>query len=590
MPEDVTKALDRAEAMVYDVNQRRVTDSTSKIEDLLGLNLDRLEQLYGRGDAITGVPTGYVDLDELLSGLQPSTLVVVGARPSMGKCVAWDTPIVDPATGELRTAADAASRRGLAGRARSSVPGAGATAASCVRLATPARSSTTGASRSTACARARAARSAPPPATRSSRPAAGARWPIWRPASASACRRRSRSSVTTALPIDEVVMLAHLVGGAGQRRARAPAVDRQPRGRHRHRAPAAPASGSGRSTARCPAAPARGTSAPSRHARRPGRPPRHRRAAGRSAGAARRCSGCRATSWRGSSTGRSGRRRGVAPGAATSRAGWSSTLRSPGLAHDLQHLLLRFGVVRRPCAESVVAVDDATWVAHELVVDEAPQLVALARRDRAARPRGRAGCVVAHARWRRPTSASASCSAGAAAGRTGHRPAAASAPPRRAGDRACARRPSLLGRGRGHRATTATSRSTTSPIPEWHNFVAADVFVHNTSFALGMAAHAALHANQPVLVFSLEMGSLELSPAPAVRRGPHRLQPGCAPAGSARTTGAASARPSAGWPPRPIWIDDNPNLTVMEIRAKARRLQEPGRRPRAWSSSTTSSS
>jgi replicative DNA helicase len=85
MPEDVTKALDRAESLVYDVNQRRVTDSTLKIEELLGLNLDRLEQLYGRGDAITGVPTGYVDLDEILSGLQPNNLIVVGARPSMGK-------------------------------------------------------------------------------------------------------------------------------------------------------------------------------------------------------------------------------------------------------------------------------------------------------------------------------------------------------------------------------------------------------------------------------------------------------------------------------------------------------------------------
>jgi replicative DNA helicase len=48
-------------------------------------------------------------------------------------------------------------------------------------------------------------------------------------------------------------------------------------------------------------------------------------------------------------------------------------------------------------------------------------------------------------------------------------------------------------------------------VPDTHNFVAADVFVHNTSFALGMAAHAALHANKPVLLFSLEMGSLELS-------------------------------------------------------------------------------
>jgi replicative DNA helicase len=85
VPDDVPKALDRAEAMVYEVNERRVTDSTSKLSDLLSDNLDRLEQLYERGDAITGVPTGYLDLDQLLSGLQPSALVVVGARPAMGK-------------------------------------------------------------------------------------------------------------------------------------------------------------------------------------------------------------------------------------------------------------------------------------------------------------------------------------------------------------------------------------------------------------------------------------------------------------------------------------------------------------------------
>jgi replicative DNA helicase len=97
MPDDVTKALDRAETLVYDINQRKVTDTTAKIEELLGLNLDRLEQLYGRGDAITGTPTGYADLDDLLSGLQPSTLVIVGARPSMGKALALDTAIPTPA-------------------------------------------------------------------------------------------------------------------------------------------------------------------------------------------------------------------------------------------------------------------------------------------------------------------------------------------------------------------------------------------------------------------------------------------------------------------------------------------------------------
>ncbi|HSL58028.1 MAG TPA: replicative DNA helicase [Acidimicrobiales bacterium] len=85
LPDDVTKAVDRAESLVFEVAQRRVTDSLAPIRDLLTANLDRLEQLYERGESITGVPTGYTDLDELLSGLQGNALYVVGARPAMGK-------------------------------------------------------------------------------------------------------------------------------------------------------------------------------------------------------------------------------------------------------------------------------------------------------------------------------------------------------------------------------------------------------------------------------------------------------------------------------------------------------------------------
>jgi len=85
LPDDVTEAVDRAEAMVFNVSQRRVTDTVVSLEQLLSESLDRLEDLYGRGESITGVPTGYTDLDEHLSGLQPSNLLVVGARPSMGK-------------------------------------------------------------------------------------------------------------------------------------------------------------------------------------------------------------------------------------------------------------------------------------------------------------------------------------------------------------------------------------------------------------------------------------------------------------------------------------------------------------------------
>jgi replicative DNA helicase len=55
------------------------------LKELLTESLERLDHLYGRGETITGVPTGYSELDTLLSGLQPSNLIVVGARPSMGK-------------------------------------------------------------------------------------------------------------------------------------------------------------------------------------------------------------------------------------------------------------------------------------------------------------------------------------------------------------------------------------------------------------------------------------------------------------------------------------------------------------------------
>jgi replicative DNA helicase len=85
VPDDVTKALDRAESLIYEVNEKRVTDTTKKLSQMLSENLDRLETLVERGEAITGTPTGYLDLDHLLSGLQPSALVVVGARPAMGK-------------------------------------------------------------------------------------------------------------------------------------------------------------------------------------------------------------------------------------------------------------------------------------------------------------------------------------------------------------------------------------------------------------------------------------------------------------------------------------------------------------------------
>jgi replicative DNA helicase len=84
-PDDVAKALDEAETKVFQVAEQRVTDSTRQLDQLLSEAMDQLQATFDRGDTITGVPTGFSDLDDLLSGLQPSGLYIVGARPAMGK-------------------------------------------------------------------------------------------------------------------------------------------------------------------------------------------------------------------------------------------------------------------------------------------------------------------------------------------------------------------------------------------------------------------------------------------------------------------------------------------------------------------------
>ena len=84
-PDDVSRALDEAESKVFEVAEDRVTDSVRPLGDLMPMAMDKLQETYERGSTITGLATGYNDLDELLSGLQPGTLNIVGARPAMGK-------------------------------------------------------------------------------------------------------------------------------------------------------------------------------------------------------------------------------------------------------------------------------------------------------------------------------------------------------------------------------------------------------------------------------------------------------------------------------------------------------------------------
>jgi|TARA_B100001741_G_scaffold309726_1_gene307850 replicative DNA helicase len=84
-PDDVVKAVDEAENLVFQVSQRRSTESMERIGPLLQGNLDRLEALADSTKDVIGTPTGFRDFDNLLSGLQDNSLIIVGGRPATGK-------------------------------------------------------------------------------------------------------------------------------------------------------------------------------------------------------------------------------------------------------------------------------------------------------------------------------------------------------------------------------------------------------------------------------------------------------------------------------------------------------------------------
>lgn len=84
-PADVKAAIDQAEQIVFDIGDEQITDTLQKLEELTGKVASILEARYDAKSDITGLATGYKQLDKILSGLQPGTLNIVGARPAMGK-------------------------------------------------------------------------------------------------------------------------------------------------------------------------------------------------------------------------------------------------------------------------------------------------------------------------------------------------------------------------------------------------------------------------------------------------------------------------------------------------------------------------
>src|SRR3989344_4787867 len=83
--QDVDVLLDRAEKKVFSIGQKSLNQSFVPLKDILGETFERIDSLSKHQSLYRGVPTGFTDLDNMLSGLQRSDLIILAARPSMGK-------------------------------------------------------------------------------------------------------------------------------------------------------------------------------------------------------------------------------------------------------------------------------------------------------------------------------------------------------------------------------------------------------------------------------------------------------------------------------------------------------------------------
>jgi replicative DNA helicase len=88
--------VDRAQAEVYAVTERRAGEDYQSLSEIMPGALDEIEAIGSRNGILTGVPTGFADLDALTNGLHPSQMIVIAARPAMGKALALDTPLPTP--------------------------------------------------------------------------------------------------------------------------------------------------------------------------------------------------------------------------------------------------------------------------------------------------------------------------------------------------------------------------------------------------------------------------------------------------------------------------------------------------------------
>src|ERR1700759_513416 len=82
---DVAEVVDRAQAEIYEVTERRLSEDFVPLEDLLQPTMDEIDAIASNGGLAHGVPTGFTELDEVTNGLHPGQMIIVAARPGVGK-------------------------------------------------------------------------------------------------------------------------------------------------------------------------------------------------------------------------------------------------------------------------------------------------------------------------------------------------------------------------------------------------------------------------------------------------------------------------------------------------------------------------
>jgi replicative DNA helicase len=94
--DDIDEIVNRAQSELYGVTEQRASEDYAPLADIMEGALDEIESISNRSGQMTGVPTGFADLDSLTQGLHPGQMVIVAARPAMGKALALDTPLPTP--------------------------------------------------------------------------------------------------------------------------------------------------------------------------------------------------------------------------------------------------------------------------------------------------------------------------------------------------------------------------------------------------------------------------------------------------------------------------------------------------------------